>query len=329
MKSLPLRNKVLYSFGSVGSSAVFFSTTLWLVFFYSPPPESGRPVLVPIFIVGLVLAIGRFIEAFDDPLIGHWSDVTKSRWGRRASFIMFGMPFMALFFFLLWSPPHNNESLVNAVYFFIVLEGFYLFATVVLGPYEAMLPELAVTAEDRVSVASWKVFFGTAGTSIALVASPYLVNQFGFRTMGVALAAIALVAIYIGLLGGRGHLRFEHQPADIPFMDAVKATLSNPPFLAFSAGLVLFYVGFNLLIQVMPFFVVVVMEETEEKVAWFTGAILLMLVLSLPAMVRLARWRTKKWAYAAGMLALVFYMPLWYFAGFLPEIPKLVQGLST
>ncbi len=327
MRKLPLKNRILYSLGSMGSSSVFFSTTLWLVYFYSPPPESGLPVLAPILLIGAAMAAGRFIEAFDDPLIGHWSDVTNSRWGRRAPFIIFGMPFMALFFFLLWSPPLGHESVTNAIYFFVVLELFYLAATVVLGPYEAMLPEIATTPNDRVNISSWKVVFGSAGTAVALIVSPILVQNFGFKAMGIVVAGTAFVTLYVSLLGARGYLRYEHKPAEIGFFDAAKSTLTNPPFLAFCAGLVLFYVGFNLLIQSMPFFVRVIMQESEDKVSWFTGGILVVLLISLPFMGMLASRLGKKRAYALGMLALVLYMPLWYFIGFIPEIPRMVQGI--
>lgn len=327
MKSAPLRNRIVYSIGSMGSSSVFFSTTLWLVYFYSPPPESGLPVLVPVLLIGAAMAVGRFIEAFDDPLIGHWSDVTNSRWGRRAPFVIFGMPFMALFFFLLWSPPLDHESVINGIYFFVVLELFYLAATVVLGPYEAMMPEIVVTPTDRVNLSSWKVLFGACGTAIALIVSPILVQQFGFKVMGLVVGGTAFVTLYVSLLEARGYMRFEHKPAEISFFDAAKSTLTNLPFLAFSAGLVLYYVGFNLLIQAMPFFVRVIMEESEDKVSWFTGGILVMLLLSLPFMGVLASRLGKKRAFAFGMLTLVLYMPLWYFIGFIPSVPKLAQGI--
>ena len=42
------------------------------------------------FLVGLLLAIPRFIDALLDPLIGAWSDNTRSRWGRRKPFMLVG-----------------------------------------------------------------------------------------------------------------------------------------------------------------------------------------------------------------------------------------------
>jgi Na+/melibiose symporter-like transporter len=45
------------------------------------------------------------LEALDDPLIGHWCDNTRSRWGRRLPFVVAGTPLLILSFVLLWFPP--------------------------------------------------------------------------------------------------------------------------------------------------------------------------------------------------------------------------------
>ena len=101
----------------------------------------------------------------DDPLIGYWSDRTTSRWGRRLPFVLFATPFWVLFFALLGTPPNGHESIANAVYLFAMLQGFYLFSTLSGGPFESLLPEIAVSSKDRVGVVTWQVFFGTVGAT--------------------------------------------------------------------------------------------------------------------------------------------------------------------
>ena len=46
---------------------------------------------------GSLITAGRLIDAFSDPIIGWWSDRTRSRWGRRIPFILFSTPFYGLF----------------------------------------------------------------------------------------------------------------------------------------------------------------------------------------------------------------------------------------
>jgi GPH family glycoside/pentoside/hexuronide:cation symporter len=41
------------------------------------------------WIVGAILALPRLVDGFLDPLIGHWSDNMRSRWGRRRPFMFF------------------------------------------------------------------------------------------------------------------------------------------------------------------------------------------------------------------------------------------------
>ncbi|MBI4570826.1 MAG: MFS transporter, partial [Chloroflexi bacterium] len=147
---LPLLNKLLYASGSVGANITFQTVAAWLIFFYAPPEDAGRATLVPIAFVGAILVASRVIEAVDDPFIGYWSDRTRSRWGRRLPFIVLGTPLLALTFFLLWTPPVDHESLWNGLYLFALLEAFFLFNTLVGGPYDALLPEIATSSKDRV-----------------------------------------------------------------------------------------------------------------------------------------------------------------------------------
>ena len=73
--------RALYASGSFGFNILQQTMALWLIYFYAPPPDSGRPTIIPLTLLGLLLTVSRTLEAFDDPLIGHWSDVTRSPWG--------------------------------------------------------------------------------------------------------------------------------------------------------------------------------------------------------------------------------------------------------
>ncbi|MEK6619962.1 MAG: MFS transporter, partial [Chloroflexota bacterium] len=135
---LPVADRVLYGLGSLGNATLFWSLGAWLIYFYAPPPDRGLPVLLPLAVVGILRGVGQAIEAFDDPLIGWWSDRTRSRWGRRIPFLLLGTPVVALTFWLLWVPPTAAGPLLVAIYFFVVLEIFYFANTIVGAPYEAL-----------------------------------------------------------------------------------------------------------------------------------------------------------------------------------------------
>ena len=82
-RELPRLNRLLYASGSLGGNVIARSKDLWLIYFYAPPADADVTPRIPILVLGLLFTVARLIEALDDPLIGWWSDRTRSRWGRR------------------------------------------------------------------------------------------------------------------------------------------------------------------------------------------------------------------------------------------------------
>src|SRR3990172_4812994 len=101
---LPRRNMLLYASGSFAGNVISRTKDLWLIFFFAPPEDETDVARRT-----SILTVARIIESFDDPLIGYWSDRTRSRWGRRIPFVLFATPFWVLFFVLFWMPPDGHE----------------------------------------------------------------------------------------------------------------------------------------------------------------------------------------------------------------------------
>lgn len=321
--SLPIKYKFLFATGGIGENIVFQAATAWIFFFWSGQGDPSK-ALIPIGLLGILIGVGRLIEAFDDPLIGHLSDTTKSRLGRRFPFIFFGAPFLALSFLLLWTPP--AQSAILPIYFFLALQFFFLTYTLVSAPFEGILPELAKTSADRVSTSAWRVLFGVIGAALGLVGSSLLIQNFGFQMMGIVLGLIALASFWISILGIRKKLDVSLRGASVAidvaispnFIESLKSTLKNKHFLIFSLALVLFSLGFNLLNSLLPFFVKVILGQSEGLVALFSAIVLGSMILVLPIQTRLSASFDKKKVYAYSMLALGLIFPLLFLVGLLP-----------
>jgi GPH family glycoside/pentoside/hexuronide:cation symporter len=77
MKKLPTFTKIIYGFGDIG-----FSMTGTIIAAYFPIFLKDVIGISPA-VAAIALFIGKSWDYINDPLIGHLSDRTRSRWGRR------------------------------------------------------------------------------------------------------------------------------------------------------------------------------------------------------------------------------------------------------
>jgi GPH family glycoside/pentoside/hexuronide:cation symporter len=353
-QELPRFNRLVYASGSFGGNVISRSKNLWLIYFYAGSATADVEKRVPILLIGILFMLARLIEALDDPLIGWWSDRTRSRWGRRIPFVVLATPFYAVFFVLLWTPPVAGESIANALYFFLMLEAFHLFSTLSGGPFESLLPEIAVTSKGRVSIVTWQVFFGTVGAAIALVGSGVIISTFGFQGMALTMAAMAMASRYIALSGAWRHVRLDVEPVQVNLIEAIRSTFTNSQFLFFLPTFIFFNMAIDMMTAALPFWSDAVLLSdfprdiakveagrhatvlllglelgvTDEIVVSLLLAVAIIVVLlCLPLVYRMSlRW-SKAWVYSTAMLIGGVYLPFIAFMGFLPGIDTLLQAV--
>ena len=271
---MPLLNKMLFASDHVGLQAIQYFRQSWILFFLVPPMGEGIARVPDVSLLGFdvdarvfagfLIFAGRFVDAFTDPLIGWWSDRTRSRWGRRIPFILFSTPFYALFAAMVWILPSEDASLWNALYFVIVLELFFTAATMSSGALEALVPEVTRGASDRMNLVGLIFLFAVFGAGLGLAGSGALVDAFGFQVVGIILAVIGVVFRYISLAAVWKYAPRHTTPARVNFWQGIRQTLRNPQFVYYLPTFVMFTTGVGILLGWMPFFASQVLEAEEE-----------------------------------------------------------------
>ena len=135
---------------------------------------------------------------------------------------------------------------------------------------------------------------------------------------------------YIGLGGIWKLAPRETPPATMGVWSSFRATLSNRQFIYFLPTFVFFQLSVSMVIAWLPFFVEGVLEEGNggAVTSLLTGVALVAMALSVIVLWKLGNRLGKRWVYSACLLGTGLILPLFAFAGFVPGIPGLVQGLA-
>jgi len=326
--ALPFRTKLVYAFDSLGAEALLEARGLWLLYFYAPPANGKTGTLLPLIVAGAVLTTVPLVAAIVDPLVGHWSDRTSSRLGRRLPFILGATPLWALLGFLLFTPPRHAGEAWIAIYLGVVFALYSAASIASGGPYEALMPEIWRGSRERLSVNSLKVYFGAAGGGIGLVASGLIIDHLGgFRAMALSIALLALVSRYVGMIGIWRRVRRDEPPVTFPLREALRAAFRNRYFLLYLPGFVLFQVGLNMVRAALPYYVKAILgfQHTGTWVAVLTAVLIVSLVASIPLQKRAARRSTKRHAFARAMIGATIVFSLIAFVGVVPHVPRTAQ----
>ncbi len=276
-----------YGSGYIGIALVTQTVVMWTAYFYSPPPEMNLQIYVPIGLVGIAMLIGRFIDGLADPIIGAYSDNLRHSRGRRIPFILYGSLPLTLIFMMIWRPPSPETGLLNFFYLTVMLSAFFFLFTVVVAPYLALLPEIGKNKDERVKLSAWQGLFNIVGLGVAMVCSGLIIESYGFGVMGIVLGIVALISFYIPAFTVKEEPKTSLGEI-IPFLEAVKLTFKNTPFLYYLFSQVFFWFGFNIVMMAAPYIVTVLMGLTEADVGIVLGIALGISVLSFPFVTKLS-----------------------------------------
>lgn len=151
-------------------------------------------------VVGVVFAAGRIGDVITDPIIGHLSDQTRTRFGPRKPWMAAGVLGFGACFWMLVSPPAD----VSLLYLIIAGAGFFLCMTMLDVPYSAVGLELSSSVMERTRLASAKASFQVAGALFAGAmplllgtAVPEALPWIGMIVGGLALIGFAAFAKFI------------------------------------------------------------------------------------------------------------------------------------
>jgi GPH family glycoside/pentoside/hexuronide:cation symporter len=267
--------KICYSFGAVATALSYQAFSTYIIFFYVDTLRLAAGL------AAIAMLIYGVWNAVNDPIAGFISDSTKTRWGRRIPYILFGSIPFGLVYFFVWAPPFTSTNMTALFLYFLflicLLDGFY---TVVVLNWASLFPEMYPSLKERAEVNSYRQTFGMIGLVVGIALPPLIYSSIGWARMGAIFGAVIALSYLISLIGSRETKKAAEKKA-LPLSAAISATFSNFPFMTFVSSNLLIQYAFTMVLAIIPFYAKYVLVTGA---AWTSLILASSMIIAIPMM---------------------------------------------
>jgi len=147
----PKRDLLVYSTGDCANSLVINSIGAFAMLFYT------EALGLDYKLAGFAMFIVTFWDAVSDPIMGHISDSTRCRFGRRHPYIFIGGLLMAASYYFIWNVPGVFRAEVFLFWYLVVVNFLLRTAyTIYNVSYIALGFEVCTDYDQRASIQAWR-----------------------------------------------------------------------------------------------------------------------------------------------------------------------------
>ena len=230
-------------------------TTYLLTFFI---PTNANTTLPQFFlnaslIMAVIRGIGTVVDAVTDPWVANLTDNCKHKLGRRIPFMRWSAIPYAACCLMIFFPPVNGTSYVNAVWVGVLLILYYLFSTLYNIPYSALQAEIVAEPGKRVFlytinsllyVISNALVFCTSMTKGMLMGAG-VPEIWALRIPFIVCCVMGGITAMIPAVTIREQDYIQQKPYSQPLGEALKAIFSYKNFTIITVGYLVMWVAFT------------------------------------------------------------------------------------
>ncbi|MFX0020560.1 MAG: MFS transporter [Promethearchaeota archaeon] len=267
---VPLRTKFLGGFGSFGLNVTTNLFLAWTQIYYI------KIVGIDPLRWSLAFLIYMIWNAINDPLFGHLSDRTRTRYGRRIPYLMICSPLLSINFIIMYFAPIESSQWIKFTWLLISLITYDSFFTIVSIAFTSLLAELSINPQERAMINLFAGVGNGIGFGIAYLlplllinyeAVPYSQNEDIFQLIIIILAILGATFLAFTAFG------IKERPELLPekeerlnILQSIKNVLANRSFITYSifnfmVSYLIFSINANL-----PFYLQDVLKISSDNV---------------------------------------------------------------
>jgi GPH family glycoside/pentoside/hexuronide:cation symporter len=292
-------SSIAYGLGAFGLESIGTVFVGFYMFYYID--KLGLSVAM----AAIINVIYSIWDALNDPLVGFFSDNTRTRWGRRRPWLLAGLPFYLGLLVLVYAVPRS--FLGGDALFWYALVIFFLFeaaSTVMWVNYTALFPELFQGFRERARASSTYQGLSMLGELVGFTIPPLVYARFGFVPMAISFAGVAGIALILGILRNKEDPDALKPPlSDVK--DAFGGVLKDRPYLLFTLAVTFLMFIFGVFSLATPFWVKYTLRASPEGTSLIFATVFAAAILSAPIWGRLVRLHgiKRSWLWSVGLMA--------------------------
>ncbi len=280
------REKFFYGLGDLSGNIMFGAISFYLLYFMINVAKLDE------FYAGIVFIIARGWDAITDYFMGLISDKTKSKYGKRRVYMLFGALPYGLAFILLWTSPNLSEQWVKFIYFTLVYMLYNTTWTVVYVPYTALTANMTNDYDERTSLNTVRIIMANIGLLLGAAIFALLAEgeesifykafgsfQKAYLLSGVIFGVLAFIIMWLCASNVRERID-SNETSQVGFFTTLKQLFKLKEFRNTTTYYLMSMVGFDVIMATFIFWV--------NDALGFSGGDESMLFVALPLLVAIS-----------------------------------------
>jgi len=309
---LSLRVKLGFWIGDLGGNLFFTAMGFYTLYYLTDV------VGIASALAGAAILLGKFWDAFTDPMMGFISDRTRSRWGRRRPYFLFGaLPLLLASWYFFSAPDFGGNQTLGFVWVTVVLCLLNTAYTVVNIPYGSLTPDLTKDFQERTTLNGYRFSFAVIGTILGAGIVLPIVGlagdaHKGFSIVGLLFGVLMAGTILTVFFNVRESAASQAERPKEKFFPTFLAVFKNRTYMKLAAVYTMNLTG----ITFMQTMIVYYFKYIYQNEGMTTVALLLLLgvaMVCVPISVVVAKRLGKKRTYQLALLILTVSCLLIFF----------------